>query len=131
MYKRKFKKLSRMILTVFLFIIIGVNQVFGCTIFVKANKDLILAGNNEDYFEKEESYDDLETFEFFRDLLRHYRYHRKNILIISPNPEMIGSAIEEAACLLNVCSMPFYWNYLWQWPAFSRALNFFKFVAYF
>lgn len=75
---------------------------------------VIFIGYSFGYFEKSESYDDFETFEFFRDLLRHYRHHRKDILIISPNPEMIGSAIEEAACLLNVSSMAFYWNYLCQ-----------------
>ena len=85
---------------------------FKATSLIKPARFVLFIGYSFGYFEKAESYDDFETFEFLRDLLRHYRYPRKDILIISPNPEMIGSAIEEAACLLNVCSMTFYWNHL-------------------
>lgn len=79
---------------------------------LKKSRFVLFIGYSFGYFDPTQSFDDFETFEFFRELLRHYRSHRKNILVISPNPEMIGGAIEESICSSNVCIMPFYWNYL-------------------
>jgi len=81
---------------------------------LKKARFVLFIGYSFGYFNPAQSYDDFETFEFFRELLRHYKSHRKNILIISPNPEMIGNAIEESICSSNVHIMPFYWNYLCQ-----------------
>ena len=79
---------------------------------LKKARFVLFIGYSFGYFDPTQSFDDFETFEFFRELLRHYRNHRKDILIISPDPEMIGRAIEESICSSNVCTMPFYWNYL-------------------
>ena len=54
MLLKNVKKLKfRLIFVLFMFsFTLGVNQVIGCTIFVKADKQTILVGNNEDYLEK-------------------------------------------------------------------------------
>jgi len=55
-----------------------------------------------------EFFDDLETFEFFRDLLRH---NPKKVIFLSPNPEFIANAIEEAT-KIKANLLPLYWNHL-------------------
>lgn len=85
---------------------------FKATSLIKPARFVIFIGYSFRYFEQSESFDDFETFEFVRDLLRYYRNHKKDILVISPNPEMTGRGIEEAVCSLSVCTMPFYWNHL-------------------
>lgn len=82
------------------------------TSLIKQARFVLFIGYSFGYFDRAQAFDDFETFEFFRDLLRHYKNHKKDILIISPNPEMIGRAIEESICSQNVCIMPFYWNHL-------------------
>lgn len=79
---------------------------------LKKSRFVLFIGYSFGYFGLTQSFDDFETFEFFRELLRHYRSHRKKILAISPNPEIIGGAIEDSIRSSNVCIMPFYWNYL-------------------
>ncbi len=58
-----------------------------------------------------ESFDDFETFEFFRQLLKDYR---KDVLVLSPTPEFIKNAIEEATKSRNINLLPLYWNHLCQ-----------------
>lgn len=84
------------------------------TSLIKSARFVVFIGYSFGYFNKSNSFDDSETFEFFRDILRYYKNHRKDILIISPSPEITGSAIEEAVRSLNVCTIPVYWNHLCQ-----------------
>jgi hypothetical protein len=79
---------------------------------IKPARFVVFIGYSFGYFNKSDSFDDFETFEFFRDILKHYRNPSKNILIVSPNPEVIRGAIEDAVCSVNVCTMPCYWNHL-------------------
>lgn len=72
---------------------------------------VVFIGYSFAFFDKTQSFDDLETFEFFRYELR--KYYRKKVLILDPNPEFIGNAIEEAA-RVKVQQLPFYWNHLCQ-----------------
>lgn len=52
MKNRKLNRTHYGILFFLIICLVSVNLGFGCTIFVKANKDIILVGNNEDYLEK-------------------------------------------------------------------------------
>lgn len=48
---------------------------------IKQARFVLFIGYSFGYFDKTQSFDDFETFEFFRELLRHYRNYRKDILI--------------------------------------------------
>lgn len=85
---------------------------------------VVFIGYSFGYYNPTQTFDDFETFEFFRELLRHYRSHRKNILVISPNPEMVGGTIEQSLSSSNVCALPFYWNYLCR--AMKESINKFR-----
>jgi hypothetical protein len=71
--------------------------------------DIIFIGYSFGLFK--ESLDDIETFEFFRELLR---YYSKRVIVLSPDPEFIGNAIEESAKLSKVNLLKLYWNHLCQ-----------------
>jgi len=58
-----------------------------------------------------DSFDDFDTFEFFRDLLRRCP---KEVLVLSPNPEFVGNAIEHASGQIKVHFLPLYWNHLYR-----------------
>jgi len=68
-----------------------------------------------------ETFDDLETFEFFRDLLR---YSSKEVVVLCPDPEFIGNAIQESACLLKIHLVNLYWNHLCQ--AIKEVIFFYR-----
>lgn len=55
------------------------------------------------------SIDDLETFEFFRRLLRKYP---KQVIIIDPYPEVIAATIQDATHLRQVITISALWNHL-------------------
>ncbi len=55
------------------------------------------------------SFDDFETFEFFRALLRRYP---KNVLIIDPAPEHVAGAIQEETSLKTIYPFSVYWDNL-------------------
>jgi hypothetical protein len=56
-----------------------------------------------------DSIDDLETFEFFRYLLRK---HPKPVIIIDPNPKWVAAIIQDSTLLREVITIPVLWNHL-------------------
>jgi len=72
---------------------------------------VVFIGYSFAFFDRLKSFDDLETFEFFREELR--KYYRKNVIVLAPDPEFISNAIEEAT-RVKIYQAPFYWNDLCQ-----------------
>ncbi len=56
-----------------------------------------------------DTFDDVETFEFFRELLRHCD---KTVLVLSPEPAFVGFLCREAMQRSSVHELPLYWDYL-------------------
>lgn len=54
-------------------------------------------------------FDDVETFEFFRELLRSAG---KTVLVLSPEPDFVGSLCREAMKATSVHELSVYWNHL-------------------
>jgi hypothetical protein len=58
---------------------------------------------------RHDTFDDVETFEFFRELLRGTG---KTVLVLSPEPEFVGYLCREAMRKDSVHELPVYWNHL-------------------
>lgn len=56
-----------------------------------------------------DTFDDVETFEFFRELLRS---SGKTVLVLSPNPAFVGFLCREAMQRSSVHELPLYWDCL-------------------
>lgn len=72
---------------------------------------VIFIGYSFGFFRQSQSFDDIETFEFFRDRLKHCP---KEVLVLSPNPEFVVNTIKEATSRVRVHPLPFNWNHLCQ-----------------
>jgi hypothetical protein len=56
-----------------------------------------------------DAFDDVETFEFFRELLKNCN---KTVLVLSPDPAFVGFLCREAMQRSSVHELPLYWDHL-------------------
>jgi len=70
---------------------------------------LVIIGYSFGKLSQIDTFDDVETFEFFRELLRH---SNKTVLVLSPEPAFVGFLCREAMQRSSVHELPLYWDHL-------------------
>jgi hypothetical protein len=80
----------------------------GRTLF-NTGRYLVVIGYSFGKSPRKDTFDDFETFEFFRELLRN---GDKTVLVLSPDPGFVGFLCREAMRKDSVHELPVYWNHL-------------------